>query len=82
MSGKSLIIKRSIVINGHKTSVCLEDAFWKGLKGIADERGQTLSELVGELDEDRTNNNLSSTIRLFVLDWFQTAAGLQDRKAA
>jgi len=44
---KSLVIKRSVVVAGHKTSVSLEDAFWKGLKEIAHARDLTLSELVG-----------------------------------
>lgn len=78
----SLVIKRSIIINGHKTSISMEDAFWQGLKKIAGERGLTLSELVGMIDEKRTSNNLSSEVRLFVLDYYQTAAGLQNRKAA
>jgi predicted DNA-binding ribbon-helix-helix protein len=65
---KSAVIKRSIVIGGHKTSVSLEDAFWTGLKGIAAEREQTLSELVAAIDTGRQHGNLSSAIRLFVLD--------------
>jgi predicted DNA-binding ribbon-helix-helix protein len=65
---KSPVVKRSIVIAGHKTSVSLEDAFWKGLKEIADAREMTLSELVASIDTDRKHGNLSSAIRLFVLD--------------
>jgi predicted DNA-binding ribbon-helix-helix protein len=65
---KSPVIKRSIVIAGHKTSVSLEDAFWKGLKEIADDRGVTLSDLVSSIDTERHEGNLSSAIRLFVLD--------------
>jgi predicted DNA-binding ribbon-helix-helix protein len=68
---KSQVIKRSIVIAGHKTSVSLEDAFWRGLKDIARERGITLSELVGTIDSDRQHGNLSSAIRLFVLDHYR-----------
>ena len=68
---KSPVIKRSIVIAGHKTSVSLEDAFWKGLKEIADDRSQTLSELVSTIDTDRRHGNLSSAIRLFVLDYYR-----------
>ena len=71
---KSLIIKRSIVVNGYKTSVSLEDAFWKGLKEIADDRDVTLSDLVSTIDTDRQQGNLSSAIRLFVLDYFRTRA--------
>jgi predicted DNA-binding ribbon-helix-helix protein len=68
---KSPVIKRSIVIAGHKTSVSLEDAFWKGLKDIADDRNVTLSDLVSSIDTDRQHGNLSSAIRLFVLDHYQ-----------
>ena len=69
---KSLVIKRSVVVAGHKTSVSLEDAFWKGLKEIAAERHMTLSELVGAIDSEREYGNLSSALRLFVLDFYRT----------
>jgi len=69
---KSPVVKRSIVIAGHKTSVSLEDAFWKGLKDIAVSRRMTLSDLVGAIDSERQHGNLSSAIRLFVLDHYQT----------
>ena len=68
---KSPVVKRSIVIAGHKTSVSLEDAFWKSLKQIAGERHMTLSDLVAAIDTERRHGNLSSGIRLFVLDYFQ-----------
>jgi len=68
---KSPVVKRSIVIAGHKTSVSLEDAFWKGLKDIADNREVTLSDLVSSIDTDRQHGNLSSAIRLFVLDHYR-----------
>ncbi len=74
---KSPVIKRSIVIAGHKTSVSLEDAFWSGLKDIAMGRGITLSELVASIDTGRQHGNLSSAIRLFVLDYYQAAASAQ-----
>jgi predicted DNA-binding ribbon-helix-helix protein len=64
--------KRSIVIAGHKTSVSLEDGFWKGLKEIASEREETLSELVASINADRQHGNLSSAIRLFVLDHYRS----------
>ena len=69
---KSLVIKRSVVVAGHKTSVSLEDAFWKGLKDIARGRQVTLSELVGTIDSERECGNLSSALRLFVLDFYRT----------
>jgi predicted DNA-binding ribbon-helix-helix protein len=70
---KSQVIKRSIVIAGHKTSVSLEEAFWRSLKDIARERGSTLSELVASIDSGRRHGNLSSAIRLFVLDHYRSA---------
>ena len=66
---KSPVVKRSIVIAGHKTSVSLEDAFWSGLKEIALAQQATLSKTVAEIDRARQQGNLSSAIRLFVLDW-------------
>jgi predicted DNA-binding ribbon-helix-helix protein len=69
---KSSIIKRSIIVAGHKTSVSLEDAFWKGLKEIAVGRDMTLSDLVAAIDSERRHGNLSSAIRLFVLDFYRS----------
>ena len=54
---KSLIAKRSIVIAGHKTSISLEDSFWKDLREIAHARGETLSRLVSSINADRENAN-------------------------
>jgi predicted DNA-binding ribbon-helix-helix protein len=65
---KSPIVKRSIVLGGHKTSVSLEDAFWRGLKDIAQSQRVTLSNMVADIDRSRQQSNLSSAIRLFVLD--------------
>ena len=72
-SMKSQVVKRSIVIDGHKTSVSLEDAFWTGLREIAQAQHATLSKLVGEIDRTRQQGNLSSAIRLFVLDQVRTS---------
>jgi len=72
---KSPVVKRSIVIAGHKTSVSLEDAFWSCLKEIAGTQNMTLSELVASIDADRRQGNLSSAIRLYVLDHFRAQSG-------
>ena len=77
---KSPIVKRSIVIAGHKTSVSLEDAFWEGLKEIAGERHMSSSELVAAIDSDRQHGNLSSAIRLFVL-YFHRAQRSEDSRS-
>ena len=68
---KSPVVKRSIVLQGHKTSVSLEDEFWKGLKEIAGKRLITLSVLVDGIDANRQQGNLSSALRLFVLDFYR-----------
>jgi predicted DNA-binding ribbon-helix-helix protein len=72
---KSPVIKRSIVIAGHKTSVSIEDAFWTALKEIAQARHQSLAELIGAIDGARQigkhTANLSSAIRVFVLDYYR-----------
>ena len=67
----SPVVKRSVVLAGHKTSVSLEEAFWQGLKDIAASRRMTLSDLIGSIDVDRDQGNLSSALRLFVLDHYQ-----------
>jgi len=72
---KSLVVKRSIVIAGHKTSVSLEDAFWRGLKEIASSRRLTLSDVVTDIDCGRAGGNLSSAVRLFVLDHYRSQIG-------
>ena len=68
---KSLVVKRSIVVARHKTSVSLEDAFWTGLKEIAGGRHLTLSDMIAAIDSERRQGNLSSAIRLFVLDFYR-----------
>ncbi len=68
------VVKRSVVVDGHKTSVSLEDAFWTTLKDIAARRGITLSMQIATIDEQRKTSNLSSAIRLFVLEHFRTRA--------
>jgi len=65
---KSPIVKRSVVIDGHKTSVSLEDQFWNDLKEIAYVQCMTLSKMIGQIEKGRQHSNLSSALRLFVLD--------------
>ncbi len=65
---QSGIKKRSISVAGRKTSISLEDAFWNSLNDISRGKITTLSQLVGEIDSRRQFGNLSSAIRVFVLD--------------
>jgi predicted DNA-binding ribbon-helix-helix protein len=66
--------KRSIRLYGHKTSVTLEDAFWDELKRIADAQGVPVGQLIAAIDSERRkahHPNLSSAIRLFVLEYYR-----------
>ena len=65
---KSQVIKRAVVIDGHKTSISLEDAFWSNLKAVAQTQGATVAQTVTTINETRKQGNLSSAVRLFVLD--------------
>jgi predicted DNA-binding ribbon-helix-helix protein len=67
---KSTVTRRSVVIGGHKTSVSLEDAYWSGLKQIAHHQGVTTSNIVATIDPNRYHSNLSTAVRLFVLEEF------------
>lgn len=80
---KSPVVKRSIVVAGHKTSVSLEEEFWNSMKEISSARDITLSDLVSEIDKSRRQGNLSSAIRLYVLDHFRNQArGVSDHDGA
>ena len=67
-AANALIVKRSLVIAGHRTSVSLEDAFWRRFQGIAAERGVSVNGLAAEIDAARGDANLSSALRVFVLE--------------
>jgi len=67
----SLVVKRSIVIAGRRTSISIEDAFWNGLREIAHGRKETVSQLVASIDANRKAGNLSSVLRVFVLDFYR-----------
>jgi predicted DNA-binding ribbon-helix-helix protein len=67
--------KRSLTVAGHRTSISLEDPFWQALTEIAAERKSSVARLVADIDRTRPNKeNLSAAIRLFILDWYRTAA--------
>ncbi len=72
------IVKRSLTIKGHRTSVSLERAFWDGLCRIAAARALPIAALVAEIDVQRQGANLSSAIRVFVLETLaDTALGAE-----
>jgi predicted DNA-binding ribbon-helix-helix protein len=65
---KSAITKRSVVIDGHKTSISLEEPFWTAVREIAVTQAVTVSNLLRHIDLNRRQGNLSSAIRVFVLE--------------
>ena len=76
--------KRSVTIDGHRTSISLEDAFWAELSEIARGRGLSLNALVAEVDHTRGNpqaGNLSSALRLYVLDDLRKRSGTNISRA-
>lgn len=70
---KSSVVMRPVRIAGHKTSVSLEDAFWTALLAIAAAGSITVSDLVGSIDVGRRDANLSSAIRVFILNFYQAS---------
>ena len=67
--------KRSLTLKGHRTSVSLEDAFWRAFRDIAAKQGKPINELAAEIDKSRgVDMGLASAIRLFVLNWYQERA--------
>ena len=74
------VVKRSISIAGHRTSISLEEAFWLELQNIAARRGMSVQRLVGEIDEGRAGQNLSSALRVFVLREALAQKGPTDRR--
>lgn len=77
---KSTVMKRSIVISGRKTSISLEDPFWRSLKEIAKNDKATLSSIVTNIESTREYGNLSSAIRLFVLEHSRAQAALAENQ--
>ena len=75
----SSVIKRSVIRNGHKSSISLEDQFWDALREIADRKDVAISTLVAAIDHNRTTSNLSSAIRVYVLDHFRRSDGSRDQ---
>ena len=62
------VVKRSLVISGHRTSISLEEAFWRALTSLASARSQSIASLVAQIDATRGESNLSSAIRVYILE--------------
>ena len=68
-------VKRSVTVAGHRTSLSLEPEFWDALKSIAQGDARTVSGLIGEIDAARGRRNLSSAVRVFILERALSTAG-------
>jgi predicted DNA-binding ribbon-helix-helix protein len=77
---KSLVVQQSVDINGHHSSVSLEAAFWNALKEIAVAQNISVNGLVSKIDREREAANLSSAIRLFVLDHYREQAATRSAR--
>jgi predicted DNA-binding ribbon-helix-helix protein len=77
---KSPIIKRSVSVNGHKTSISLEEPFWNEIKAIASQKNTTIKDLITDIDRDKqAEANLSSSLRVFILRHYRAVTPLQSR---
>lgn len=77
MTGTDGPVKRSITISGHRTSLSLESEFWTELRRLAEDRDTSMAALVGQIDAARGTRNLSSAVRVYILQQLRaTAAGV------
>ena len=79
MQPRPIIVKRSVTVGGHKTSISLEAEFWNGLKEIAERQKLTVSALLRQIDSGREHANLSSAVRIFVLEDYRERAAAARR---
>jgi predicted DNA-binding ribbon-helix-helix protein len=77
---KSPVLKRSVKINGHQTSVSLENEFWDALREIAEAQNIRVSELIANVDNGRQHSNLSSLVRVFVVSYYSEQRGAKGRR--
>jgi predicted DNA-binding ribbon-helix-helix protein len=77
----SVMVRRGVYVAGHKTSVSVEDEFWEGLVETAKERGVSPSELITSINANRGHANLSSAVRLFVLNHYRTQIAARRARA-
>ncbi len=76
------VLKRSLRIAGHATSISLEEPFWRFLRQKAESEGQSLTALVEQIDRERRDGNLSSAIRVHLLEWLIAGGALTGKTAS
>lgn len=64
-------MKRSFSLQGHRTSISLEEPFWDALREAAEREGVAIATLVARIDEARSGSGLSGAVRLWILDYFR-----------
>jgi predicted DNA-binding ribbon-helix-helix protein len=74
------VLKRSVSIAGHRTSISLEEPFWEGLREIAERETISVQALIGRIDAERGEQNLSSAIRVFVLNDLRSRLETADQR--
>jgi predicted DNA-binding ribbon-helix-helix protein len=74
------VVKRSVSIAGHRTSISLEEPFWEGLREIAEREKRSVQSLIGRIDAERGEQNLSSAIRVFVLNDLRSQLEAADQR--
>jgi predicted DNA-binding ribbon-helix-helix protein len=74
------VLKRSVSIAGHRTSISLEEPFWEGLREVAEREKRSVQSLIGRIDAERGEQNLSSAIRVFVLNDLQNRLEAADQR--
>ena len=77
---RSRVLKRSVLVGRHRTSVSLEDVFWNELRAIAKKSNMHLSQLISRIDAEREHCNLSSAIRMFVFQHRPSESDVQSIK--
>ncbi len=75
-------MKFSVVIAGRRKIISLEEAFWGALKEIAAHRAMGLLALIATINSKRSRGNLSSAIRLFVLNFYREQLDMEDGREA
>jgi predicted DNA-binding ribbon-helix-helix protein len=71
---RSSLVIRNIVVAGHRTSVRLEPAMWEALLEIARRQQTNINQLVTEIDRQRDASSLTAAIRVYIVDFFRSAA--------
>lgn len=74
--------KRSFTIDGHRTSISLEEPFWNVLKEVAKELNMPVAQIVQEIDSERGDGGLSSAVRIWLLDHYRQRLGLQSARSS